>query len=294
MERMQRHPPWWSILALAAAAVPSKNEGMRSREILIWLLLLATVLADYAVLVAAQQESRSRLSPWYSTPVVVTALQVSQVSLAAIWLALGGGPSSLRLVRVVGVAALWSLAMSVVPYAGDVRLHTFLLTAQMAVVSLPLLVARAYGVALIDLFAAPGVEASEPAGPAFQFSLRQLLGWMIALAVTFGTLKWIVGDIFLPMRALREIRIVPLLAGRCAIALAALWAALGTRWRNMRLLTLGLAGVCAFCTLPTTAAVAADESRVRFMETVLLAGSLWVFRVAGYRVQFRARRKCRG
>jgi hypothetical protein len=180
--------------------------------------------------------------------------------------------------------------MSIMPYAGDVRLHTFLLTAQMAVVSLPLVIARAYGVALIDLFAAPGVETSEPAGPAYQFSIRQLLGWTIALAVTFGTLKWIVGDVLLLMRGLREIRIAPLLAGRCAIALAALWAALGTRWLNLRLLTLGLAAICAFYTLPTMPAAAIVESRaLRFMETVLLAGSLWVFRVAGYRVQFRAR-----
>ena len=295
---MQRYPPGWGIRALAATALSSKNKGMQSRTLLIWLLLLATVLADFAVLLAARHEPWNRLLPWNSVPVVVTALRLSQVSLAAIWLALGGGPSSVRLVCVVGVTALWSLAMSIVPHAGDVRLHTLLLTAQMAAVSLPLSIARAQGVTLSDLFAAPAAGTSEPTSSAFQFSIGQLLGWTFALAVTFGTLQWIVGDVFMLTRVLREMQIAAPLAGRCAIVLAALWAALGTRWLNMRLLTLGLVGMCAFYTLRTTAASAPDGSSplalLPLMETMLLVGSLWVFRVAGYRVRFAPRHRSGG
>jgi hypothetical protein len=170
-----------------------------------------------------------------------------------------------------------------------------LLTGQAAAVSLPLLLFRALGTGLVVLSAKEGEDSTN--GPQrFQFSIRYLLGWMTALAVMLGTLKYVGFFDYVP-RDSRTVWFTVIFSGsRAVIALAALWAALGTRWPAVRIIVLLLATTVAFGALwlPEVGGPgSAYFVMLYFLEALLLVGLLWVFRVAGYRLSFRSRRQAR-
>jgi len=260
---------------------------MKGSRLLIVLLLLATVLVDCAVLVAAGQR------PSFPNPVLISvwALQISQVSLAAIWLGLGRKPAPLRLVGAVAVAALWSWALSTLPDAGNVEQWAVLLMAHTAAVSVPLLAVRSLGLQLVDVSAAKGAEKL-PAGPQrLQFSIGYLLGWTTALAVIMSILHYVAPHDHTSLKPLAELPVVPFVIGRAVMVPAAVWAALGTRWWALRVLVLPVTSATAFGVIllaePLFAGGAGYSVLLCFLEAVLLVGSLCVFRVAGYRLRVR-------
>ena len=84
---------------------------MRHPRILIALLLAASVLADLAVLLAARRSDAGNTYPTIQPMAVLWGLWGGQVSLIAIWLALGRTPGWLRLMATVAVIAAWGCAL---------------------------------------------------------------------------------------------------------------------------------------------------------------------------------------
>jgi len=259
---------------------------MRTPHFLVMLLILATVLVTG---VALSWAGRQEEFPHASLS-LVWAMQLCQVSLMAVWVGLGKGPFPLRLGTMVIVVGLWSWLLCGLPRAGNVDQWAVLLAVQTAAVSVPLLVVRSLGMGLSDPATAPQPDdEEEDRSPRFQFSIAYLLGWMTATAVVLSTVQCIVSEGSLPLWMMERSRVWAFLAGRALVALAAVWATLGARGRTgaiaapvvaaaaaygvLRMLAPGFAGGDPFCEM------------LHALEVLLLLGSLWVFRVAGYRLQ---------
>ena len=252
---------------------------------LIGLVVLATVLVDCAVVVAARRQGDFP----HPIPILAWALQLSQVSLMAIWLALGKTSGPLRLMGVVGVTALWSWALAALPAAEDAKVWVVVLMAQTVVVSVPLLAARSLGLRLVDGSSASKAEDTATGPKRWQFSIAYLLGWMTALAVMLGTLQYIASYDSLPFGYLPKSILVVFLVGRALMAWAALWTVLGTRRSAIRILTLCAAGATTvtitWLANPLFAGGFFYLLGLILLEALLLLGLLAVFRMAGYRLR---------
>jgi hypothetical protein len=134
---------------------------------------------------------------------------------------------------------------------------------------------------------AHGTAGTAAHGSRLQFTLRSLLSWITVLAVVLGLFQYAVDYRRLPALAApiwRESAVVSL--GDAALALAAFWAAFGSRRPVLRGVALALTtaaiigvynavvGGVPFCVLAELCVV----------QILWLVGSLWVFRVAGYRI----------
>ena len=260
---------------------------MRTPRFLVMLLLLATVLVTGVALSwAGQQEDFPHVSL-----MVVWALQLSQISLAAVWLGLGKGPFPLRLGGTVIAVGLWSWLLSGLPKAGSVDQWAVLLAVQTVTVSVPLLVVRSLGLELSDPSSAAESDDDEDRSPRFQFSIAYLLGWMTTTAVVLSTVQCIVPEGSLPLDMVLNASLAIFLAGRALIALTAVWAALGTRGPAVVIVAPVVAGAVSYGALrvaaPDFGGGTALCAALHLLEVLLLFGSLWVFRVAGYRLQGR-------
>ncbi len=256
---------------------------MRGSRLLIGLLVLATVLVDFCVLAIAED----RPFP-HPSLILAWALQLSQVSLMAVWLALGRTTGPLRLIGAVVVAAIWSWALARLPAAPQPASWAVLLAAQTVVVSVPLLVGRWLGLGLVDGSSAPEAEDSAAEPKRLQFSIAYLLGWMTALAVMLGTLQYIAPYDTLPFGLLSDWQLVVCLIGHAMMGWAVLWTALGTR---------PAARIIAPVLVGTVVGGGLWLISFRFrgdfwyfvmlfvLDPPLLVGSFWVFRVAGYRLR---------
>jgi len=255
---------------------------MKYSRLLIALLLLATVLVDGAVLTMVQRQAG------ISRPVLflVWALQVSQVNLATVWLVLGEKWAPLRLAVAVLVVASWSWTLSALPDPTQIDQWAVLLTAQMAAVSAPLLVARSIGVRIVARFPASRRDNSTRGPKRLQFSIGNTLAWTTALAVVLSTWQCVYPDGWFPLGTVLTLSLRLDLLGRAAVVLTAVWATLGTRRPAIRVITLLAATLLVFVGLFLTKPLTAI---VGCLELPLLIGPLLVFRVAGYRLETRGK-----
>ena len=262
---------------------------MRRDRLLIGLFLLATLLVDLVVRslpVKVPGESNSQI--------VLLALYFSQVSLVAIWLGLGRTPAHTRIATAFLVLVAWSYP-SILSSSLQMRLYVDFSADLAATVAIPLLVARLFGLQLTRLgFPAAATSASSGLRR-WQFSIRYLFGLMTALAVILGVLQWKAPYVLVPSTYAFFIdgSIASLAAGRALIAWAALWAALGIRATMLRMAVLAIAALGAYGLTPTPLSFyhSSDWSGLPqngfpiFLEAALLLASLWVCRLAGYRIE---------
>jgi hypothetical protein len=249
---------------------------------LIELLIVATLLVD---LIACSGE------PSLGHRLVNEALAFSQISLVTIWSAFGRKTLPWRLMLVVVVIGAWALAISH-PLGSADRIQNAWMMAllmQAGLIFGVLLFARGLGVGLSD-GTVPGGDKGPGLRPRLpQFSIGYLLAWITATAVVLSLLKS-----GLDRRVLfpgpfpnywREAAAFSLANG--ALALAVLWTLLAGRWRPSLLLLYLLAAVgIVACELvqkrganePSTALTMAS------LQLLWLTGSLWVVRMAGYRI----------
>lgn len=265
----------------------SRAWRMKRRWLLIGLVVAANVLA---ALVFALYEPMGGPETW--TYYALAGMQPSHGSLLGFWAALGGKATPWRLVvAVVGVTAWVSVLEKFdAGHGDDAAIWGTVLLMQMGLVSVLLMVARFLGVELTDTLASEPAQTSEPAGQWVQFTLRALLSWTTALALLLGSLH------YLPKPPLREIAdniavLAAILCGGALIALGAIWITLGARWAPARYVVLGLSGGVGIGLM--YAVLGPGETLVLSVfcvaETVWLVGSLWLVRLAGYRLVWRRR-----
>ena len=266
----------------------------------------------------------------------VWGLFLSQVSLAAIWLALGLSALPLRFIIVSTILLVLNVGIFHLTQQGPDLSFGLIFTGEMALaVAVPLFAARYFGLRFVDWRHGRLYEI-EPSGPErWQYSLRYLFGLMTALAVVLGMLKFIVtyDSAWQLVREQLEVATTDL---RCQssivlhvlVAWAALCVALGVRLRLRLWLAIALI-TATFVTCLTLSICLQrynafsswwyhggphlwhhgnspwwhygwrDEywfgewigpwtlAAFYCLEAALLLGSLWIFRLAGYRVVFR-------
>jgi hypothetical protein len=262
---------------------------MRRPRLLIVLFLLATVLVD---LVA--RSLPVRVSGEDNGQIMLLALFFSQVGLVAIWLGLGQTSFPWRIAVGFLILIAWSRPPTTLP--GFVGGSTGELAATVAI---PLLACKLLGLRLTNVYSAP-VAVPAPLGrQRWQFSISSMLGLMTVVAVIMGMQPKIDLKSLLQWRPAFHIdssivpHIAPLAAGRAIVAWTALWAALGTRSATLRLVVFIVAVAAAYGGLVATDVGYQYDfwpyKSLFFLEAVLLLGSLWVLRLAGYRVAFRRR-----
>jgi len=258
---------------------------MRHDRLLIGLLLLATALVDCAVLWSCTaSRSPPRLEVQFFT---LHSLALSQTSLAAIWAGLGKRSTPWRLVGVFLLAVLWSRGLAATVFWLSTIMACFLLLLPQAVMVVVLLwIARPFGVRVVR-----GTEPppAENVGWRPQFSLRHLFAWTTATAIVLGVSTWVFRDgpellQWLRERAVWEAQVFN--ACNALMAFATLWAALSNRALARRISVLLLILVAAFALLPRLPGGPKPTlwALILTLQSVLLLASLWVFRVAGYRL----------
>jgi len=243
----------------------------------IGVFLLVSMLMDVVLL--RPRVERELLDP------AVAALYVSQVALAAIWLAMGRSPLPLRIVLAFLVWLAWVCVTS------RIDRELWIMTGLMAgVVAVPLLALRPFGLRLLRV--GENREWRDIAsGPRrWQFSIGQMLGLTTAVAIVLGMMQFMRVPFF-ARTVTGCLVIVAFATGQGLLAWAALWAGLGSRRGVLRTVVVVVAAATAFLALATALGGARGNkdflANIFALETVLLVASLWVFRLAGYRVVFR-------
>jgi hypothetical protein len=272
---------------------------MRHARLLMGLLLLATVLVDLAA--SSLVVSYCRSPKGWPNPLllVVFSLAMSQVSMVAIWAGFGGKSIPWRMLGLVLTTLAWSRLIAVVQFAGPLAQvttmtpgeittdWTIVLSAQSILILVCLSIARSVGVTL------PVAGEPDPARPSagrssLQFSLGYLLSWTTVVAVVLGLIQATVDYEFLrkfPAFVWHDYAILGLT--NAGVALAAFWTALGTRRPGLRILVLVLTttvAIFAYKLLVTHVRFPAVPVVICLLQALWLVASLWVFRVAGYRV----------
>jgi hypothetical protein len=258
--------------------------GNRRRKVIVSLLVIHGALAVLSLIVTGTNSSGG--PPWFPIELMVMTLAISQGSLLGIWAALGGPPAPWRLLATAAalVACMWLLPGLFVD--ADVEVWTYVVFTQMVGTSLPLLALRLRGLGIVR----PTPSDPEPELQKLQFTLRSLLEWTTALAVLLGMVQMTPEDFREAFTSWQGgLEIVAIFGGDALLALAALWTALGARWTAARLLLLGLAGGVAATGIAVVDAPYRLITALAFLllSVAWLVGSLWVFRVAGYRLAWR-------
>jgi hypothetical protein len=168
----------------------------------------------------------------------------------------------------------------------DVRYWGYFLFAQTVGTSLPLVGLRFCGLGI----ARRKPDDSAPQMQKLQFSLRALLAWTTALAALMGMVQITPREFRETFTSAEEALPVCGVFGAIALlAVAALWIALGARWPVARVTTFGLAAAGAVVGLFTLQGSSGFLVILTLpcLYGVWLVGSLWVFRVLGYRLAWR-------
>jgi len=267
---------------------------MRGSRLLITLLIVAAVLVDVVVLSVVA--SIRGVPPQWPHPGVILlfSLSMSQVSLAALWTGFGGRSLYWRVGGLMLCAVLWSryTAWIIAPERIDdyASLYGSLLLAQTIAILVPLSVARLRGLKLVRKGDVDCVEDTTGDRSRLQFSLREMLSWTTTFAVVLGALRCTVDYQLLPsyLGDWRDLTVLSL--DNALLALAALWAVLGSGRPALRALILVLATAAAITTGGALAHVDVlwPFAVLCLIEVLWLLASLCVFRVAGYRVVGRA------
>lgn len=124
---------------------PGDNGGMRPSIYLLVLLVLATLALDCAAVDACRASAEDHARWWWLAP-----LMLSQVSLLAIWLALGCGRLAWRLLAATAGVLLWSGWFAGERGTSDARQVAFHLAAQVAAVMLFAVALRAVGARIVN------------------------------------------------------------------------------------------------------------------------------------------------
>ena len=270
--------------------------------------LLLVLAAIDAVLVATDMSDAfciGTFSPRISWCVfnAAASLAFAQVALIAIWAGSGSRWASLGLVAMVVVGLAWEIKLLPAPdvprgslagIQGSVHGYNavLLLAPNLATIiaiwGLRLFVVRVYDDRLVRSLR----DASALSRPRFQFTLAQMFAWTTAIAFSLGITNWAVDwSAHLPFFLFENptLSVVVNSAGGIAVALAALWAAMGTGQPAFRWLLLAL--LCASWVVgeeviqcgPPVAAVIFVSCLVVVVKAVFLVCPLLVFRLAGYR-----------
>ena len=259
-------------------------------------LLISPLLAAIVVLdAAAYHVHRGEAPPqqWRSlTAKLCLALAVSQIALAAIWTTLGAAKWAPLSAAILVAAMGWPLwLVGPVGSALDQRIITeqsawmvrFL--AQGILICLVIYFLRLRGLRLLWLDSQTASARARATPPLRnRLSLRSLLAWTIGLVFMLVLLRY--GPELTP--ATRWGLIGELCVGHAAVALAALWAAMGIGRLGERIIALPAACAaavlihCPYTQLST--ATVADYGQICLLVAALLLVPLWLFRRAGYRV----------
>lgn len=245
---------------------------------LVPLWLAGLVLLDLAALTYVAQRG-----PWAFGPgsAVLLALAFSQISLATIWAGTARRRVWLKFLSVPATMAAW-LVVFIQVGPGDAMTILWLFGVQFLGVIFPLLVARLLGVRL----AIPETVAGSSRPLQFSIGHLMLLTAAVAGVVAIGR------NLDVPnMGSEREILLAPAFS---LIALLAVWAALGTGRILFRLLLLLMLAPAIGVGMAQLLMPATDQlfafALLNGLQAVLLAGSLWIFRLGGYRLLRRPRR----
>jgi hypothetical protein len=262
---------------------------MQRRQLLLGLLILAHVALNALAV--------SPVGELYES-VLLSVLPASQGSLLAVWAVLAGKPAPWRLAGATALVALsvwWTtLSPEVDPSCTDFQSWATWCGLQMVAASVPLLIGRFAGmrIAAVPLDDSGG-GAADPAWRA-QFSIRSLLEWTAGLAVLLGVSPYLWYWSPSPKPFRWDLILLVFHTCYAFVALAAIWVALGRRCFATRaiLLVLAVAGgasavEAAFCAL--TGARKFDVLSDFLFHALWLVGSLWLVRVAGYRLIWRGR-----
>ena len=213
----------------------------RRARLPILLLLVVFVLADLAVAVVLVPRRQGPTDLAKSVLPVAEVLAYAQVSLAAVWLALGGRAVSgpWRLVGAWVVIFFWGRVLRIIAGLTDWDLFSsglaVMFISQAAAVALVLLAVRYAGFALADK---PSDVGPEEAGPrSFRFSLRTLLMGTAAAAFCMATSRLLI-HYYRVTELPQALVLRPAVwgVGHAVIGLVAVWAVLGSRWLVARLL----------------------------------------------------------
>ena len=256
---------------------------MRFRWLMIGTVVGVAVLIDLVVF------------PWYElwhhrwSYIPATSITQSHGSLLAVWVAFGGKGSPWRLVAAVVGAIAWIWIEYNSEFRSDMPVEIIITSAQMVMSSALLLIARLLGLELADVLrieTAPNVPSGRPW---VQFSLRSLLSWTAALAVMLGMLHYLPSELVFHLRDPFELSAI--FSGRLLVVLGALWIALGTRWPTVRIMVMALTVAAALATWYLVAGQAELWEFLLFYhaQAAYLVGSLWLIRLAGYRLVWRRR-----
>ncbi len=260
--------------------------NIKHARLLALLLVSATFLVDCVVLVM--------LGPRIVDPdwdaLFLFPLMLSQISLVAIWLVLGHATTPWRALGFATTIIFWSVAWATkTGRTGDHLDDVLLLDAILAfAVTLPLAIARILRVRIEfpgDTAASQSDNGLQPG----QFSIATMLGWMTVLAITLGTLTWIVPRESWSWDKRPPTAAITLILYITSIASTATWAALGMQPARFRVGALALVvaiGMTIFISatnVPTSDIL--PVTGILCLPAILMFGSLYVFRIAGYRLR---------
>jgi hypothetical protein len=238
-----------------------------------------TTIALLVVLVVADALAIWRARGVYGSlewSVVAYSLIFSQVGLAAIWCALGGSSAAQRIAGLLVVNAVSTAMLPLITH--DLR-WMLVVAMQMAAIYLPLVAVRMrWGIRWRRLARASSGRDVEP----FQFTLRQAMIGMTAIAIVFGIVR--LTGLLGAFPAKSEWMFMSLLAcGFALTALAAAWGVFGMGWIWLRwIIFVVVMGAVAFA----QALLMPDDREIVGLLTatqaVLLAVWLWIIRRIGY------------
>jgi hypothetical protein len=213
----------------------------RRARLPILLLLVLFVMADLAIGLLLIPRRQGPTDLVKSILPAAQVLAYSQVSVAAVWLALGVRSVSApwRLVGAWVVIFFWGRVLRIMAALRDWDLFSSGLTltfvAQAAAIAITLLAARYAGFALADN---PSNLRPDEAGPrSFRFSLRTLLWGTAAAAFCMATSRLLI-HYYRVTELPQALVLRPAVwgVGHAVIGLVAVWAVLGSRWLVARLL----------------------------------------------------------
>jgi hypothetical protein len=261
--------------AIDDSASPSAamwKSDQRAAPLLPLLLVAASFLAD---LVAFCWHTPRSNFPTTSA-VVYFSLAFSQISLATIWASLA--PSD-RFFHAVGAASAISLLLLALMYAEPIGAGWFVLVG-IHVVGLagPLMLSRRH--LLLD---STGSAGSDEGASCIQFSLQQIFVVVSCAAIVLGLLR----VVSFAAQAMIVFCSFGLLFA--TIGWTSVWAIYGKHPWPLRLLTLltfaaGAGGLTGWLVRDSQFEVAMGHAALNLLQSLLVAGSLLVLRVAGYRL----------
>jgi hypothetical protein len=259
-------------------------------------LIIVVVIGD-AMLTAAFKSVRG---PSIGVMTVTFAFLACEIGLLACWLAFGNYPLLIRLASIVPLSGLVFFPFFVEDGPAHEQFVAFagcnLIVFSVAV--LPLLM-RVFGVRLVRLGPANEITPSPSDQKPLQFTLRQMFGWTLSVAIVAAVVRFVIPRDF-HLEASELISVAMALLATFGIGGAAVcgtvWAALGFGRPVGRLLIVG--GACFVISLMTFAAFHARDKEALLTSVAaglgaLLTGCvLLLWRAAGFRL-IRARRNPR-